>query len=180
VSGYQAKLKKLQNTVEWKKILEVRGRMKKMEKWLNDNYSKDFAEKPVDWWKNELHKLEVQKQASTFEDEKNSVERIINYLGMIGYLYCNAAINSGNNANGSRYLQIYELVSPDNPDVYYFKTLMEVQNGSNTRAIEYLNTAADKGFFDLDKINNEPRFVPLKKMAEFTQISEKVRMNFER
>jgi len=119
----------------------------------NQIYIKDLDDKPLDWWKetiDKLDKLSNQKQGL----EADSYARTKAFLGILLYSKTAAAVGGRSNAKLlPKYLEIYRLIEPQNPDLYFFQAVYRYALGDNTAAIESLRKALQFGFKDDNKLH---------------------------
>ncbi len=114
----------------------------------NQIYIKDLDEKPLDWWKANIIKLD-----ELIADNKyinaNSYARTRAFLGILLYSKTNAAISGRGNAKLlPKYFEIYELLEPENPDLFFFKAKYSYAIGDNDGTISNLKKALKYGFKD--------------------------------
>ena len=57
-------------------------------------------------------------------------ERLLNYVSMIGYMFVNSAISSGNTTLAKQYIAIYKRADPENPDVKKLEKQIETTTQS--------------------------------------------------
>jgi len=114
----------------------------------NQIYIKDLDEKPLDWWKATIAKLD-QLIAEGDEINANSYARTSAFLGILLYSKTNAAISGRGNAKLlPKYLEIYELLEPENSELFFFKAKYAYALSDNDGAIANLKKALQFGFND--------------------------------
>ena len=125
----------------------------KAEQKRNQYYMQFLDEKPLDWWQTEIGKLD-----RLIETEKgvdaDSYARNRAFLGILLYSKTNAAIAGRGNAKLlPKYLAVYEMLEPENPDVFYFKARYDYILGDTEAAIKDLKKALKLGYKDEEKLH---------------------------
>ena len=87
-------------------------------------------------------------------DEKALQQRLLATCGM----YCFFAVPKA--PDMVKALKVYEAADPQNPDMWFFKAGYYAATDKNA-AHTFLHTAAEKGFFDMDRLNNDPNLKEL-------------------
>ena len=114
----------------------------------NQIYIKDLDEKPLDWWKANIIKLDGL-IADNNGLNSNSYARTRAFLGILLYSKTNAAISGRGNAKLlPKYFEIYELLEQENPDLFFFKAKYTYALSDNDGAILNLKKALQFGFND--------------------------------
>jgi len=114
----------------------------------NQIYIKYLDEKPLDWWKNTIAKLN---DLIAVNDglNSNSYARTKAFLGILLYSKTNAAISGkGNIQLLPKYFVIYELLEPNNADLFFFKAKYAYALNDQKNTISNLKKALELGFND--------------------------------
>lgn len=92
----------------------------------NGDYLKDLPTKDFDWWEKEIVDIE---KLSKDSDRlvADSYCRTKAYLGLVMFSYVSNEINNPNSLVIDKYLKIYELLEPENPDLLNFKAQRQKQ-----------------------------------------------------
>ncbi len=115
-------------------------------------YIQVLPQKNIDWWKTEIDN--IRKSTKTADSIKSySYSRILSYLGVIMYSFVNNEISNPYSANIDKYLQIYEYLEPQNPDLWFFKAVRQKMLGNEDKSYEFYQKAVDLGFSDINKAN---------------------------
>jgi len=123
------------------------------EQFLKQVYIKGLDNKPMDWWKQTLENMDkmIASKNSILAD---SHARSKAFMGILLYSKTSAAISGRGNAKLlPKYLEIYKLFEPHNPDLYYFKAAYAYALSDNDGAIENLKQALKYGFDDDKKLH---------------------------
>ena len=108
------------------------------------------------WWKQEIQNID--KSAADKKDklQSDSYARTRAFLGILLYSKTSAAFrNQGAKNQITKYLKIYELLEPDNPDVYYYKALYAYQNRNSALCIKDLTKSSQLGFSDYGRLHSD-------------------------
>jgi predicted esterase len=134
----------------------------KMESRLQQGYLLAMREQDTLWWRNEIAALD-EKIKNGHDDVMQPVyNRIRNFLSIAAYSMCNASLNQNDLKNAERYVSIYQVIDPLNPDVYYFGSLFQSKSGHLKEARELFRKSVVLGFSDFKKAAQElPRAVML-------------------
>lgn len=116
---------------------------------LVGDYLKVLQPKDMNWWTNEITEIKNQSN-STDPLIANSNHRILGYLGIVMYSYTKKELKNPQSVFIDKYLQIYELLEPENADLWFFKAVRERNRGNSQLTGEYLQKAYDLGFADMN------------------------------
>lgn len=104
-------------------------------------------------------------------------QRLINFLGLIGYLNSDHALKTGDMGNAASYLKVFKMADPQNPDCAYLDAIFYMKIGNSQQAISSLNEAAALGFCDISQLLAEPVFDLLQNDQSYKIVVSKVRVN---
>lgn len=164
ISAYKQEFTQLENSAEIQKELKTKEDVEKAEIQKQQMYSNSFPTQELSWWVNEVNKL---KQQTTNLENAVVNKRLLNFLSMASYMNCNAALNSDQPEMIEKFLKIYAMVDPKNPDQKYFFACFYAKQGKTDKAISSLKEAIQLGFDDMGKIENEPAFAAIRNTKEF-------------
>ena len=112
----------------------------------NKIYLKYVDSKPLDWWQSDIKNIDslIKNKKETKAD---SYARTKAFLGILLYSRVSAAVAGRDNAKLlPKYLSIYEMLEPKNPDLYYFKAVYAYALSNNDETIINLKKALKYGF----------------------------------
>ena len=121
-------------------------------------------------------------KASMRKDDPSSVKmnrRLLNFLSLLSYMYAKNAFKQNDLNLAGAYLNIYEKVDADNPEVYYLKAVRLMRLDQPDAALEALKKAADYGFNELERIKKSRDFLPLHGDIRFQKVLNAVENNQE-
>ncbi len=169
VNKYKESVEKIAKSPEYQAFINEQNNYEQIEKNMQQNYSAAFQSQDVKWWTNEVKTLQKTIENSKSQAEKQSNSRLLNYLSMVAYSYTNQAINTQNLDVAMKYLKIYEMVDPKNPDVYYFIASYYVLKDQANNAILTLKKAKECGY-DMNKLSKDPNFEKINQNKEFLEL----------
>jgi hypothetical protein len=119
----------------------------------NQIYITELDERPLDWWKATIAKLD---NLIAHDDGINSdsYARTRAFLGILLYSKTAAAVSGRGNAKLlPKYLEVYELLEPENADLFFFKAKYAYALSDNDGAIANLKKALKYGYKDQQKLH---------------------------
>lgn len=139
---YQNQLERIQNLA--KKEIELRGQ-----------FIGSFGSRDIEWWQDEVGNF---KRSIASNDELVSLtsQRLMSYLSMVSYSLANNEILSNNAPSALKTLQIYEMVDPDNPDVYLMFARYYLMTNDREQMVASYKKAVKKGFTDNAQYASDP------------------------
>jgi len=158
-------LEGIKNMPDWKKqlsvidIRQIKSResiIRSLELRLRNEFVLGFEKEDTNWWKERVDMLNKQIQNTKGQDMVHAAYiRTLNYLGMLAFIYTGKAFREEDKRFARECLWIYELVDPDNPDMFYFWAKYLDYDGNKKKARLYLKNAIDAGYHDMKKARNE-------------------------
>lgn len=109
---------------------EFKNYITKLESSLNEEVARNqmlynsLQTKDINWWKKEIKSIE-KKMDSKNVLEANSYYRTKAFLGLAMYSLTSREIQNPQSTMIDKYLKIYELLEPDNPDMLKFKKMLQ-------------------------------------------------------
>jgi dienelactone hydrolase len=153
--------------------------LEKKESKLQQQYIQAMTTQGKNRWKKEINELiRLSKNAET-EGERLMSRRLMNYLSLISFFSAKNALKQKQAGAADKFLMIYEMVDPDNPEVYFLKASYYMMMKNIDAAIAQLQKAADKGFKEPERLKNSKTFKPVSNRKEFRKIIEEVERNKE-
>lgn len=143
------------NSSKYKEFKKDEKLIQKQEIALRHAYIEAFTNKDLNWWKNEINTLSNYKLKFESKLKHNMYCRLLNFLSMAGYTFSNESLNKNDEKAFEKNISIYELVDPENADVYYLKAQYYFQKNNNNMVISNLNKALKMGFNDIEKLKTD-------------------------
>ncbi len=151
---------------------EVQLRTKLISEFQNFIYSPEKS-KTINWWKVQIQDLQKVAKDSNVE-QWNSGVRILETLYIFSRSeYVNFYETTNFDATYNT-LIIWSLVKPTDYTPYYLLAKLYAKSNRNHKSLHYLELAISNGFNNIEKINNEPIFSPLKNNKHFQQLLAKI------
>jgi len=138
---------------------------------------RQFTQMNAEWWAKKIAEINQSIKKAGSSDEAKMYHRLLNYLGLAGYMQSSHALNTGDISHAEDYLKIFQLCDPQNPDVNYLSAICYMKKGDAAQAISELNDAASKGYSEVATLVTEPALGGLMDNADFRKIVERVRAN---
>ena len=151
--------------------------LEKKESQLQQKYISAMPAQSKSMWKKEINELIRLSEHAGTEAERLMSKRLMNYLSLISYISAKNALKQKQAGAADKFLMIYEMVDPDNPEVYYLKAAYYMMLKKNDPALRQLQKAADKGFKEPERLRNSETFKVLKNRKEFQEIIDKMEQN---
>ena len=157
---------------------------------IDENLNKeelDQQQQILDWFKqasfsplkNEVNKLQKSENAGNFL-QKHQVKRLLGFMGMLSFLYSENSLNSQNQDKFKSYMEIYEMLEPKNSDIQIFKACQAMMDNQPEKALGYVQTAIDLGFYDVNRLQTLGYFEQLRVKPEFDILVSKAQENFNK
>jgi|GEM_PF-968598 len=154
----------LRENPAYKEQLSSMVKSMQVEMGLQNSFMQAFAGKDMEWWTAELQKLN-EEGANEWEQRMN--KRLLAYLGIMSYMMSDRAVNEKDVEGSAKYLEIYRLLEPANPEHAYLEAKRRMMMNEKSRVIDYLKLAVVLGFNDKYRLFSEPAFSPLHNDPEF-------------
>jgi hypothetical protein len=177
VSSYKKQAADLIAGADFKNVIALQAQLQKQELGQQQALEKQFIEQDENWWVKRITQLNQNVRRAPTKQESQMNQRLINFLGLIGYLEADHAISGNDLTNAATYLKIYKMADPKNPDCSYLTAVYDMKKVKPQDAISSLNEAASLGFSEVSKLITDPAFDSLHDDAGFKNVVAKVRAN---
>jgi hypothetical protein len=144
-------------------IKQIRTSMQ-LEFKAREAYNTAFTTNSTDWWVNEITTLNQQINVEKDKYRLFALKRIRAFLGIMCYSLTNGSLDENNLKDAAKNLELYKLVEPQNPDMFYFTALFLLKSGKQDSIVDYLHKAINAGYVDRKKIHEN---FPLKISNQF-------------
>lgn len=151
------------------------------EKQLKSFYTEAFQKNDLTWWKKEFKNLEKKIDVAKGEDRNMNI-RLKNFISLLAYSFSNSALKlysySGdidyeyNFSDTPKFIDIYELVDPENSEHAYLRAKYYALKNDDANAGTALNEAAGLGFNDKERLQHEQLFIPLQNTEGYKKIMQ--------
>lgn len=116
---------------------------------LRSAFIKAIQTQDISWWKSEVEKIN-QSTAVKNKLQAQVSQRLLNYLSMACFMLAKTDLDDVNLDNAIKKIHIYELVDPDNYDVYLMYARFYMLNGDTDKMNAYYKKAQNLGFVNND------------------------------
>ncbi len=161
----------------YQKALEQQTNLQKQEQTLQQELAGEYSQHDENWWLQKLKDLNNIANKPKTQEEGHMYKRVINYLGLVGYMSITQALNTGDVGHATTFLNIFKLADPENTDCLYLEAKLEMKKGNPPLALKALENAAQKGYSEIATLITEPAFAGFKDDVTFKGILMKVREN---
>lgn len=179
VKMYEKELDSLSNTVEIQHAEKQKTMFAQKEMQLKQKYMHDLATKSEDWWKSEVPQLHALIRKSKTKDEAFMYKRVLSFLSLAGYMQASNALKQKNAEAAQRFIYIFTMVDPKNPDHSYLSACLDAQNGNKPRFLEDLRQAVKLGFDDYNRLKQDNDLTPFKSDKEYKKIIKSMHKNIK-
>lgn len=176
VSSEQKRLAALQQSAEYKKAIADEGVLQQQELAGQQELAKEIAAHDDKWWADKIATMRKEISSSPVMVARMK-HRLLNYLGLVCYLYADGVIKQGDARSSDHYLNVFQMVDPANPDVSYLKAIQCMKLQDTQNALAALNKAADLGYNNIADVLSEEMFAPLRSDPKFAAIVQKMNQN---
>jgi alpha/beta superfamily hydrolase len=138
---------------------------------LQQELANALMSKDTTWWKqNADHYFESKIEGA----DKFMHQRLRGYASLMCYSYANQAFKVNNLHAAEKFVAIYAIVDPTNSEWAYMRANLYMQIGLNDYALSALEKAAELGFNDRTRLQNDPVFAPVRSDARFAALIGKM------
>lgn len=146
VNALIEKADQLYQSKAYKMGVAKRAELNKLYNELMKVYPAAITQKDALWWKNEMQKID-QRIDNASGEAVHTFKRAKAALGILCYSYSRQLVNKDQRSLRS-VLEVYELLEPNNADVYYFWSEYEKKEGNLKVSNQYLERAKMLGYAD--------------------------------
>ena len=178
VTGYQQQSTQLVNGAPYKNELARQEQLFREEATAQQQLMNAYTTESRQWWQTRLAGL---KRAGSDTRDAMAAKmnmRLVNYLGLVGYLTANGALKAGELDKAAAYLELFRQADPKNPDCPYLTAILYARRGDSRQTIAALNEAAGLGYSEVVTLMTEPAFEALHSTTEFQIAEQKIRRNY--
>ncbi len=178
VGKYGEALDKLMQSGSYKKIQENELEREKTEQQEQQAFAGAMGNPArIPWLMQEIERVYNTSVRGRDTYIRKMNKRLLNYLSLLSYLYAKEAFKANDLAAAGTYLNIYEKVDADNPEVYVLKAVRLARLGQDQKAVEALREAAHYGFGDVERLKKSKDFIALHGNKSFGEVLKYVKSN---
>ena len=151
-----SELKKMKNDKDFKAYFLSLENILRDEITRNQNYYKCLFTESPNWWINEIAEIDARSAGSKDPLLAHSYARTRAYLGVLLYSVTSSFVyNQRDEKLTEKLMAIYENLEPENPDVYYFKSLNALRHSDTASCLNYLEKSKKLGFSDFSLLKKD-------------------------
>jgi len=122
-------------------------------------YMQHFQQGDKHYWGAVISDLQTKSKSKTAASAMN--QRLLAYLSLAFYSLSNHLISSNNNTEARRFVELYKMADPANSEAWYFSAILSARDGQVQAAENDLLKAAECGFRDKVRLQQQPEFQKL-------------------
>jgi hypothetical protein len=149
------RLSDLQKTGVYKESEKRANDALEMEIRLQQGYQLALRERDTLWWKNEIRGLNEKISHGDNGVLQPVYNRIKSFISIAAYSNCNSSLRQNDLRMAEKYISVYRVVDPSNPDVLYFNARFLSESGQGKAAADTFKKAVALGFTDFKKARQE-------------------------
>jgi hypothetical protein len=178
MASFKQQLKDLESDNRYIQTEELTAQLEKTEYENKGKLLGDFPAQNETYWTATIKELRQKAAASKIKQESLIYIRLINYLGLLGYMHTNHELNTGDLSKAEQYLKIFKLADPNNPDCSYLRATLMMKKGDKDQAFSALSEAAALGYSDVVQLVNDPVLGGLSNHPGFGEVLKKIKDNY--
>jgi hypothetical protein len=140
-------------------------------------YSNAIPSQSADWWKIKVAMMNEKTKTVQDNEEKFMYKRLLNYLSLAAYMYVNNSMKKGDMEKAEKFNIIYSLVDPENPEHAYISATLSMKKGNKEEALLFLEKAAELGFTEASRLENDTVMLTLKQNEKYSKILDSIKNN---
>ena len=174
VTDYKRQLTALTASNKYKEAQAMATTIRQTEQNQQNELARQFTLQDEQWWVTKINALN--KKAKTIAEEQMN-KRLINYIGLVGYMNITHALNAGDLTHVPTFINIFKLAGPHNPDCSYLLAIYYIKTGDKQKAIAALQSAAASGYSEVATIISSPELSNLQSEPAFKYILKQIKDN---
>ena len=111
------------------------------------------------------------------ESERHLIKRVLEYLSLMAFSTCNSLYSQNNFEEAEHYIELYALIDSDNPEPEFMYAQVCARKKDNDNAMLHLKRAAELGFSDKGRIDNDTIFMKYNADKRFAEAMETINSN---
>ncbi|HMG68511.1 MAG TPA: hypothetical protein VK588_12525, partial [Chitinophagaceae bacterium] len=178
VAAYKKQLTDLAAGTEYRNAVAIQSELTKTEINQQQELSNQFTGFDEKWWTKKIAELNRNIKSAKTKQESQMNQRLLNYLGLVGYMNSSRALSTGDLTNAGTYISIFKMADPKNPDCSYLSAVYYMKKGDQQHSVASLNEAASLGYSEVSQLIYSPAFAPLHDDAGFKKVVSRVMENY--
>ncbi len=150
--------KELEQSGQFEQTVKLVVNFFNLESMLKPQYYKALFTRDTAWWAHEINSYRQKLKQDTSLYRRYFYKRMLSYLSIMCYSVSSQLLQQGQLDKAGKVLTIYQMVDPQNPDVYLFRSCYWLSKGDFERGKEYFNKSQKLGFAEPDRLTQYPCF----------------------
>jgi dienelactone hydrolase len=109
------------NSDAWSQYKKEEQRISTLENTAREEYASAIMEKDTAWWRKEVNSLEKYRHSQASPALTAMYNRLFGFMSIMAYTYSSRSIQAADWVAARRFVDIYGIIDPENPDYYKFK-----------------------------------------------------------
>jgi hypothetical protein len=177
VATLKTSLEELKKNATVTAAIEKQKNTAVMESSLQTEYATAMNTKDTSWWKQQVALMDIQTKFVSDKSSAQMYKRVLNYLSLVAYMNASSALKANNFETAFKYVKIYSLVDPENPEHAYLKATLLMKKGKLTDAILSLEKAAQLGFAEPGRLASDTVMDRLRSQEKYSRILDSIKIN---
>ena len=152
---FSEQMKAMEQDNDFIKSLASKQQIMQMESMLNQGYAKAINDESLDWWTVELKTLNDSIKMAKNSDMIDLMYRSRAFIGLACFSFTQKAAKAKDLAQLQKTLQIYQTVEPQNPDVFYYKSIYALLKNQQDSVLANMEKAYKLGFEDSVRLQGD-------------------------
>jgi hypothetical protein len=144
--------------------------IEKQETEIQQTYVPAFTNRDIGWWTKEISQLNRAANDTTDYEKSLMNKRLLNFLSLLAYSNSTGALNDSPVPSAEKFLKIYTMVDPTNSEHRYLTACLWMKKNKPSQALAAFREAADLGFNDRERAQDDPLLSSLRDKKEFMDI----------
>ena len=177
VVGYKKQLDELEASAAYKADAALSLQLQRTEQEQQRQLAGEFTSEDEQWCAKKISELNQNAKLARTHLESDMYSRLVNYLGLVGYLSSRHALSTGDLPHALSYIKVFKMADPKNPDCAYLAAVYYMEKGDKAQAMSSLREAAALGYSEVITLLADPAFSGMSGDASFNSIVNSVRKN---
>ena len=170
ITPLQSEIEKLDNDPRVKQQKLALQEIADRERVMQSEYSGKMQSQGPGYWSQEATKLRAIADKQPVSNESRMYKRLLGFLSLNAYMYCNSALKQDDLTSASRFIEIYRMIDPTNAEHRYMAATISMKQGNSEKAIKELQDAISLDFKEFKRLRNEAVFAPLHSDQRFRNL----------
>lgn len=136
-------------------------------------YQQHFQNEDEAYWNQTI--AEVNSKSKGKSPEAAMYQRLNAYLSLAFYSLSNQLVNQNQNKEAGYFVSLYKKADPTNTEAWYLAAILDARNGRIEETKADLEKAAELGFTDKNRLEQQPEFTNSKVNINLDEIEKKMK-----